>query len=284
MPQSQILPDDLGALRVKYSAPREDFYKSLLVFVLVLGGAMAFVLMLSVLVALTDNAEAVLVIALVLVLLAAFPLWRLVRWALRLLAIRQVWVYDGGFAVHEGDAVQALGWGEIEAIYIKAERLGIDYLPDTEAVRDSARLNFILKIRATDGREILIESAVRQMRDVIRSIGRRHAVYTLPRVLDKIEAGELYYFGRLKLEADRLSFGDIGFRWYPMQRVSFEYAGDMVIEQQGAPRPRAVLPTASIPNLHLLMLILSQHAEVIDLDNGTVVLEKWQTSVVQLES
>lgn len=266
----------LGRAVGRYAAPREDFYKSLLILVFLLGGALAFILSVTVMIALTERLLDVLLISAVVVLLLGYPVLRLVRFAVRLLAVRTIHLFTRGFVVEEGDAAQVWHWDDIDTFYIRVTRLGIDYLPDTDAVRDSARLNFLLIVQRPDGTRFELESAVRQMKEVANGIGKRLAVHKLDSVRQHIATNGSYNFGRLIVEQDRMTYDNIGYRWYPLKRVAFGYAEQMVVIQDGAPRPRPVLPVSAIPNVHLLMLLLAPHAEVIDLDGRRVDLERWR--------
>lgn len=276
LPKASIDTARLGQPVARYPAPREDFYKSLLIMVFLLGGALAFILVISVLIALTERVLEVLVIGLVVFGLLAVPVWRLTKFALRLFSVRTIYLYTHGFVLEEGDLSEALHWDDIALLYIKVQRLGVDYLPDTEAVRESARLNFLLTIQRQDGSSFDIESAVRQMKEIANGIGKRLAVHQLPAVQRHIEEQGRYNFGPLTVLADRMRYDDIDYRWHPLKKVWFGYADNMVVLQEGAPRPRAVLPVAGIPNVHLLMLLLAPHADVVDLDGRPVDLQRWQ--------
>jgi hypothetical protein len=266
----------LGEAIARYTAPREDFYKSLLIIVFLLGGALAFILAVTALVALTDQLLGVVVISAVIVALLAVPMLRLLRFASRLWAVRTIYLYTHGVVVEEGDVTEVFHWDDLAALYIRVRRLGVDYMPDSEAAQASARLNFLLTLQRTDGTTFDIESAVRQMKEIANGIGKRLAVHKFEGLQQHITDNGSYHFGRLTVYDDRMSYDDLDYRWYPLQRVEFGYAEHMVVWQAGAPRPRAVLPVAAIPNVHLLMLLLEPHAEVYDMDGLPVERARWQ--------
>jgi len=271
--------ETLGNYRVTYSLPRDEFYKSLLIFLIVGGVSVWYVLATLVVFALAGRRGEVLVVAALLPLLIAPLGYRFLRYGRRLFSWRTLRVYDHGFVLTERGDVLVVHWQDIVTYHVKAERLGVDYLGDHEAAQMSARLNYILQLTLNEGRQLIIESSVRQMADAIESIGRRYALHHLPMVHARLQERGQYYFGNLIIQADRMDYQAISYRWYQLEKVTFQIADDLVVEQKGAPRPRVVLPTAKIPNPHLLMLYLSAHTTVYDFGGRRVSLEVWQRSV-----
>lgn len=274
--QMTLIPrSNLGTLRAQHALPREEFYQSLLVFLLIGGLFLAYVLVVLTVFVLADRGPEILLVAAVIIALLAVPSYRLVRYARRLFSWRTVSVYDNGFVLTERGRDLIVTWDDIDTYTVRGLRLGVDYLRESDAAQMSARLAQTLTIKLSNGQQIEIDTAVRQMSDVIAQIGRRFAMHHYPAAQQRITERGQYYFGNLIVEGDRMTFREIGYRWYQLQRVVFDVVGDLVVEQQGAPRPRPVLPAHKIPNPHLLMLLLSPHATVIDFDGATVSAEAW---------
>lgn len=271
----------LGDLRATYSLPRDEMYQSILIYLVVGGLAVWFVMAAVVVFALAGQSEEVLAVAAILAALLVVPTLRFLGYGRRLFSWRTVAIYEGGFILTErGHPIRAT-WDDIETYTVRAVRLGVDYLREVDAAQMSARLAITLTLQLRDGQRVEIETTVRQMRDVIEGIGRRFALHHLAAAQARIHERGQYYVGNLIVEADRLTYQDIGYRWYQLEKVVFDYVDDLIVVQGGAPRPRPVLPMAKIPNPHLLMLLMAPHTTVLDFTERRVILDEWRTSVLK---
>ena len=166
----------------------------------------------------------------------------------------RVLVYPEGLVRCHPQKVQALFWEEIDQVCLKRS-LGY---------HGAARIwrGFLtLTVQTADGRRMVFDDSLPNLRQLAQIIQRETLPYLLPRATAAYEEGKALSFGKLILTQRGLSLDRIALPWSDVQKVKMGRT-ELLIFKKGKWTHSIRFAGGDIPNFHVLVALLEQRVRV----------------------
>jgi hypothetical protein len=162
----------------------------------------------------------------------------------------QVLVFPEGLLRLHRDAANAFLWEEID--FVRQRKIDGVWARLTKGA-------LVVEVRRTDGTVVQFDDSLAHLKKLRNLLHQESLPVLLPRALNSLEGGGTLRFGELRVSREGLRKGAAALPWSGVGEVRTD-DGTLRILQKGKRWSWFSAPTADLPNLHVLQVLLDYYA------------------------